>query len=98
MSNSLNSEAIDWQLRREVSEAVLPPAQDGWNYEATVKRVEEITAQIEAGELELAEVCDQFAAAMAYLRQCEVFLVQRQKQMDILIEPLTDEPEGEGKW
>lgn len=62
-----------------------------WNYEATIKKVEEITARIEAGELELAEVFDEFAAAVDYLRQCETFLMQRQQQVDLLIETLTDE-------
>lgn len=64
-----------------------------WNYEATVKKVEAIVAQIEAGELELAEVFDQFSAAIAYLNQCEMFLHERQQQMDLLIETLTDESE-----
>jgi exodeoxyribonuclease VII small subunit len=64
-----------------------------WNYEATVKIVEAIVAQIEAGELELAEVFDQFSAAIAYLNQCESFLHERQQQMDLLIETLTDESE-----
>lgn len=69
------------------------PFQAGWNYETTVKKVEEIMARIEAGELELADVFDQFAAAVEYLRQCETFLAQRQKQVDLLIETLTDEAE-----
>jgi exodeoxyribonuclease VII small subunit len=62
-----------------------------WNYETTVAQVETIIEQIEAGELELAEVFDQFAAAVKYLRQCEAFLTQRQQQMDLLIERLVDE-------
>jgi Exodeoxyribonuclease VII small subunit (EC 3.1.11.6) len=70
------------------------PFPEGWNYEATVKKVEEIMARIEAGELELSEVFDQFAAAVEYLRQCETFLAQRQKQVDLLIETLTDESES----
>jgi exodeoxyribonuclease VII small subunit len=67
------------------------PFDKGLNYEATVKKVEEIVARIEAGELELAEVFDQFAEAVEYLRQCENFLAQRQKHMNLLIETLTDE-------
>ncbi len=94
MSNSSSSEDIYLQFKREVSDHPSPLSQDGWNYEATVKRVEDIMAQIEAGELELAEVFDQFAAAMEYLRQCETFLAQRQRQMDLLIETLTDEAQG----
>lgn len=66
---------------------------EDWNYEQTVSQVEAILAQIEAGELELAEVFDKFSAAVNYLRQCEVFLAQRQRQVDLLIETLTDEPE-----
>ncbi len=94
MFNASSSEDTYWQFKREGSDPVIPSVQDAWNYEATVNRVEEIMAQIEAGELELAEVFDQFAAAMEYLRQCETFLSQRQKQMDVLIETLTDGAEG----
>jgi exodeoxyribonuclease VII small subunit len=65
---------------------------DDWNYEATVQEIEEIMARIESGELDLAQVFDQFGTAVEYLRQCEVFLSQRQRQMDLLIETLKDEP------
>lgn len=65
--------------------------QEDWSYEATVDRVETIIEQIEAGELELAEVFEQFAAAVKDLRQCETFLQQRQQQMDLAIETLADE-------
>ena len=64
-----------------------------WNYEATVAQVETIIEQIEAGELELAEVFEQFAAAVKSLRECEAFLQQRQQQMDLLIETLEAESE-----
>jgi exodeoxyribonuclease VII small subunit len=67
------------------------PLPDTWNYEVTVEQVETIIKQIEAGELELAEVFDQFAAAVKYLRQCEVFLQERQQKMDLLIETLEEE-------
>ncbi len=73
------------------SSAVSP--QEGWKYEAAVAQVEKIIARIEAGELELEEVFDQFSAAVEYLRQCEAFLQQRQQQMDLLIETLKDEPQ-----
>ncbi|MEH2078231.1 MAG: exodeoxyribonuclease VII small subunit [Nostoc sp.] len=53
--------------------------------------MEGIIAGIEAGELELEEVFDQFAKAVEYLRQCESFLQQRQQQVDLLIETLNDE-------
>jgi exodeoxyribonuclease VII small subunit len=62
-----------------------------WNYEATVAQVEAIIARIEAGELDLAEVFDQFTTAVEYLHQCEAFLTKRQQQMDLLIEKLGDE-------
>ena len=67
-----------------------PAFPDDWNYEATVSKVETIIAQIESGELELADVFDQFAAAVAYLQQCDVFLNQHQQKMDLLIETLAD--------
>jgi len=60
----------------------------GWHYESAVAEVEAIISQIEAGELELAEVFEQFAAGVEQLRQCETFLHQRQQQMELLIENL----------
>ncbi|MBF2001782.1 MAG: exodeoxyribonuclease VII small subunit [Synechococcales cyanobacterium C42_A2020_086] len=68
----------------------LPP---NWNYEATVSDIEAIINRIELGELELAEVFDQFAIAVEQLRQCEAFLTRQQQQVDLLIETLLDEPE-----
>lgn len=62
-----------------------------WNYEEKVAEIEKIIAQIESGNLELEAVFDQFANAMEYLQQCETFLKQRQKQVDLLIETLSDE-------
>ena len=69
------------------------PLQESWNYEAAVAKVEAIIASIEAGELELEEVFEQFAAAVEYLHQCETFLQQRHQQVDLLIETLKDEPQ-----
>ncbi|MEH2450210.1 exodeoxyribonuclease VII small subunit [Nostoc sp.] len=66
-------------------------SEEGWNYEAKVIEIEGIIAGIEAGELELEKVFDQFAKAVEYLRQCESFLQQRQQQVDLLIETLSDE-------
>ncbi|MEH2072550.1 MAG: exodeoxyribonuclease VII small subunit [Nostoc sp.] len=63
---------------------------EGWNYESKVIEIEGIIARIEAGELELEEVFDQFGKAVEYLRQCESFLQQRQQQVDLLIETLSD--------
>ena len=65
-------------------------SQEDWNYKAAVAKVEAIVVQIEAGELELEEVFDQFAAAIEYLHQCETFLQERQQQVDLLIETLND--------
>lgn len=62
-----------------------------WNYETKVAEVESIIARIEAGELELEEVFEQFATAVESLRQCDTFLQQRQQQVDLLIETLSDE-------
>ncbi|NEO41845.1 MAG: exodeoxyribonuclease VII small subunit [Moorea sp. SIOASIH] len=67
------------------------PSGETWNYEATVAKVETIIRQIETGELELAEVFDQFATAVEYLHQCEDFLAERQQKMDLLIETLTND-------
>lgn len=61
-----------------------------WNYEEKVAEIEKIIAQIESGNLELETVFDQFANAVEYLQQCETFLQQRQKQVDLLIETLSD--------
>lgn len=79
-SKGANSEPVDATLKPD------------WNYEAKVAEVERIIAQIEGGELELEEVFEQFTAAVEYLRQCETFLQQRQQQVDLLIETLSDEP------
>ena len=65
-------------------------SQEDWNYKAAVAKVEAIVVQIEAGELDLEEVFNQFAAAIEYLRQCETFLQERQQQVDLLIETLND--------
>lgn len=73
------------------SNAFLAP---NWNYEATVAEIEMIINRIELGELELADVFDQFSTAVEQLRQCETFLVRQQQQVDLLIETLLDEPEG----
>lgn len=64
---------------------------DGGNYEAKVAEIETIITRIEAGELQLEEVFEQFATAIEYLRQCETFLQQRQQQVNLLIETLNDD-------
>ncbi|KOR37291.1 MULTISPECIES: exodeoxyribonuclease VII small subunit [Planktothricoides] len=64
-----------------------------WNYEATVANLETIIDEIESGQLDLAEVFDKFAWAVAALQECEVFLSEKKKQMNLLIETLEDEAE-----
>jgi exodeoxyribonuclease VII small subunit len=67
--------------------------QDDWRYETTVKKIEAAIAQIESGELDLADVFEQFSAAIEDLRLCETFLSDRQQQVDLLIETLSDQAE-----
>ena len=71
-----------------VSSGVLP---ENWVYEDSVAQVEQMIERIEAGDLPLAEIFDQFTQAMHQLNQCEAFLNQQQQQMDMLIETLSDE-------
>jgi len=67
------------------------PLPVNWKYEAALAEVESIISRIEAGELELEEVFEQFTQAVQYLQQCESFLQQRQEQVDLLIETLNGE-------
>ncbi len=69
-----------------------PPQPDDWNYETTVTQIETTLNQIERGDLDLADVFEQFTTAIAQLKECEAFLGDRQQQVDLLIETLT-EPE-----
>ncbi len=71
-----------------------PPLPEDWNYEATLRRIEVITTQLETGELPLAEVFDQFSEAVGALQQCDQFLQQKQQQASLLIEILVDDEEG----
>ena len=61
---------------------------EGWNYEDTVDRVEEILAAIEGGDLDLAEVFSQFGVAVERLQECESFLAKQQAQVELLLETL----------
>ena len=70
------------------------PLATNWNYEVAVSEVETIISRIELGELELADVFNQFSTAIEHLRQCEAFLMRQQQQVDLMIETLLDEPEG----
>ena len=62
-------------------------------YEATVAKVEKIINQLESSELELAEVFTEFSTAVEYLRECKTFLNQKQQQMTLLVETLTEQPD-----
>lgn len=75
---------------REHKSAEFP---SGWRYEDTVHDVEIIINEIETGQLDLAEVFEQFTVAITYLQQCETFLTDRQGQMEVLIEELGDDTE-----
>ncbi|MEM9923406.1 MAG: exodeoxyribonuclease VII small subunit [Cyanobacteria bacterium P01_D01_bin.50] len=61
-----------------------------WNYETKVAEIETIISRIEAGELQLEEVFEQFGIAVKSLRECENFLQERQQQVDLMIETLQD--------
>ncbi|MEM7770117.1 MAG: exodeoxyribonuclease VII small subunit [Cyanobacteria bacterium P01_E01_bin.6] len=63
---------------------------DDWNYETTVESIESIIGRIEMGDMELADIFDQFAIAVKHLHQCESFLDHHRQQVDVLIETLTD--------
>jgi exodeoxyribonuclease VII small subunit len=68
-----------------------PPAPaDNWSYEATVTTVEAIIADLESGNLPLAAVLTQFEQAVQALQQCETYLQEKQRQVDLLIETLAD--------
>ena len=59
-----------------------------WNYETGVNEIEAIIDQIEAGDLPLEEVFNQFEIAVEHLHRCENFLRQGKEKMDLLIETL----------
>jgi exodeoxyribonuclease VII small subunit len=66
----------------------MPRKKKDWNYEETVNQVELIVEKIETGNLDLAEVFEQFAIAAKQLQQCEQFLNEKQQQIDLLVEVL----------
>ena len=66
---------------------------EDWCYEDTLARVEDITGQLEAGDLSLADVFEQFSEAVIALQQCDQFLQAKQAEATLLIETLVD---GEG--
>ena len=65
-----------------------------WSYEKTLTRIEEITAQLETGEMALADVFEQFSEAVSSLKQCDQFLQAKQKEATLLIETLVDGEES----
>ncbi|MBW4652727.1 MAG: exodeoxyribonuclease VII small subunit [Kaiparowitsia implicata GSE-PSE-MK54-09C] len=77
------------------AEQSAPDPTSAWHYETSVREIEAIIARIESGELDLAEVFEQFAGAIDRLQQCESFLNQQQRQMDLLVETLVDGPDAE---
>lgn len=63
---------------------------DNWSYEETVATVEAIIADLESGQLPLADVLSQFEQAVQSLQRCETYLNEKQQQVDVLIETLGD--------
>ena len=78
-------------MPRKKKPSALP---DDWSYEDTLSRIEDITAQLETGELPLADVFEQFSEAVGSLQQCDQFLQAKQTQASLLIETLVGEDEG----
>jgi exodeoxyribonuclease VII small subunit len=74
------------RLKKETNKDEMSP----WKYEEKVAEIEEIIARIEAGDLNLEDVFEQFAQAVGYLQECQSFLQKRQQQVDLLIETLQD--------
>ncbi|MBT9313720.1 exodeoxyribonuclease VII small subunit [Leptothoe kymatousa] len=62
---------------------------DNWNYEASVDQVETIIAELETGDLPLAEIFQQFEKAVTELKKCDNFLQEKQQQAQLLIETLS---------
>ncbi len=67
--------------------------EDPWRYEAAIAEVESLIAQIESGELDLAEVVERFQQAAQTLKRCAEFLEQKRQQVEILIEELSQDEE-----
>ena len=65
-----------------------------WKYETAVNELEAIINQIEAGNLPLEELFNQFEIAVKHLHSCENFLRQGKEKMDLLIETLNPEIEN----
>jgi exodeoxyribonuclease VII small subunit len=74
----------------EVRSTKVSSGEESWSYEAKVAAIEKIIAGIEGGDLPLEAVFEEFATAVEFLRECELFLQQKQQQVDLLIETLKD--------
>ena len=72
----------------------VPTLPEDWSYEETLIRIKQITAQLETGDMSLAEVFEQFSEAVGSLKQCDQFLQAKQKAAALLIETLVDGDEG----
>lgn len=59
-----------------------------WSYETAIAEVETIINRLEAGELPLAKIFEQFQTAVEALAQCETFLQEKQAQVDLLVQTL----------
>ena len=57
-------------------------------YEDSVAQVEALIQQLESGELPLAETFTQFEQAVATLQQCDTYLAEKRRQVDLIIETL----------
>lgn len=93
-SNSSEPGEADFQNDDPLAHDSTLAQQSNWSYEAAVAKIESIITRMEMGELEIAEVFEQFATAVEHLRQCESFLSQQQQKMDLMIETLLDEPDS----
>ena len=89
LTNSIRANSAN-HLKSDNSEQPSVLLEHEWRYETTVKKIEAAIAQIESGELDLADVFDQFSEAVEDLRLCETFLSDRQQQVDLLIETLSE--------
>jgi exodeoxyribonuclease VII small subunit len=61
-----------------------------WNYETAIASIEQMINKIESGDLPLETVFEEFELAVQEINQCEQFLNQGTKKMELLIETLED--------
>ena len=70
------------------------PPDNSWHYETAIRDIEITIRRIESGELDLEDVVEQFQAASQTLQTCRTFLQQKQAQVDLVIEQLSDPPQS----